>query len=521
MWTTFNIQTLGDYADLYLKTDCLLLADVFLNFRQTCFEAYGLDAAHYYTAPGLSWDAMLRCTEVTLELLKDPDQYLFIERGIRGGLSQCMNRYAHASNPFTPDYQGGPWNCLMYFDVCNLYGYAMSQALPYCNFQWVDPLTTKWDVPDDSPVGYILEVDLEYPRALHDLHKDLPFCPKLTTPPGSKQKKLLATLYPKRRYVIHYRNLRQAIRHGLKLQYIHRILSFKQKPWLKVYIDKNTEYRKAATNDFVKNFFKLMNNSIYGKTMESVRKRIKVKLVQKWDGRYGAEAYIAKPNFHSRAIFDEGLVAIKLSTTDVLLNKPMYAGFCILDVSKTCVYDFHYTKMFSMFEPSQVKCLYTDTDSLVYDISHPNVYDVMKRHLDYFDTSDYEECNVHSMPRVNKKKVGLMADQFNGKIMTEFVGLRSKMYSVRVQGMNEMKKCKGIKTVIAKNHLTFQDYKKCLDEQWLKVCVQHLFRSRLHHLETIEQTKLALSPHDDKRYVREGETDTLPWGHYNVPEQES
>jgi len=369
-------------------------------------------------------------------------------------------------------------------------------------------------------VGYILEVDLEYPRALHDLHKDLPFCPKLTTPPGSKQKKLLATLYPKKRYVIHYRNLRQAIHHGLKLQCIHRILSFKQKPWLKVYIDKNTEYRKAATNDFVKNFFKLMNNSIYGKTMESVRKRIKVKLVQKWDGRYGAEAYIAKPNFHSRAIFDEGLVAIKLSTTDVLLNKPMYAGFCILDISKTCVYDFHYTKMFSMFEPSQVKCLYTDTDSLVYDISHPNVYDVMKRHLDYFDASDYEECNVHSMPRVNKKKVGLMADLFNGKIMTEFVGLRSKMYSVRVQGMNEMKKCKGIKTVIAKNHLPFQDYKKCLDEQWLKVCVQHLFRSRLHHLETIEQTKLALSPHDDKRYVREGETDTLPWGHYNVPEQE-
>ena len=180
VWKRFSIRTLGEYSDLYLKIDVLLLADIFENFRDKCIESYGLDPAYYYTLPGYTWDAMLKYTNVTFELLTDIDMVLFVERGIRGGLSQCSNRYAHANNKYMQSYDSlKPSSYLMYFDVNNLYGWAMCQPLPYADFQWVSNILN-FDVSSitlDSPTGYILEVDLEYPQHLHDAHTDLPFCP--------------------------------------------------------------------------------------------------------------------------------------------------------------------------------------------------------------------------------------------------------------------------------------------------------------------------------------------------------
>ncbi|KAL7298863.1 hypothetical protein TKK_0007973 [Trichogramma kaykai] len=182
----------------------------------------------------------------------------------------------------------------------------------------------------------ILEVDLEYPESLHDSHKDLPLCPEHACPPGSKQRKLLTTLKAKHKYVIHYKSLQQAVRLGVRVTKVHRALKFKQGPWLKSYIEKQQ--------------YKLCNNAIFGRTMENVRKRIDVKLVSSWNGRYGAEAQISKPNFHSRAIFDENLVAIQLSKTVVTIDKPVYVGFSILDISKTQLYCFHYDFMRDRFK---------------------------------------------------------------------------------------------------------------------------------------------------------------------------
>lgn len=150
---------------------------------------YKLDAAHYYTVPGLTWDAMLYYTKQTLELLTDIDMYMFFERGIRGGVSQCCYRYAKANNPYVPDYKANePTVYLQYYDVNNLYGEAMQQFLPVGGFKWVDVDAMKnkdfWKVADDSSIGYVLEVDLAYPRKLHNQHRDLPFCPENRIPPG-------------------------------------------------------------------------------------------------------------------------------------------------------------------------------------------------------------------------------------------------------------------------------------------------------------------------------------------------
>lgn len=181
----------------------------------------------------------------------------------------------------------------------------MCQPLPYAKFQWVDNIKNfdLSSIAADSPIGYILEVDLEYPQRLHDVHVDLPFCPTRAKPPGKKCEKLLATLYDKQRYVIHYYNLQQCTRHGLRITKIHRILQFAQSPWLCEYIELNTRFRTCATNDFEKNLYRLMNNAVFGKTMENVCNHVDVKLLTCWDGRYGTEAMIAKPKFSTAVAY--------------------------------------------------------------------------------------------------------------------------------------------------------------------------------------------------------------------------
>ncbi|XP_018403208.1 PREDICTED: uncharacterized protein LOC108780113 [Cyphomyrmex costatus] len=200
VWKRFSVRTLGEYSDLYLKTDVLLLTDVFENFRESCVASYGLDPAHYYTLPGFTWDAMLKHTRVKFELLTDIDMVMFIERGIRGGLSQCSGRYAKANNKYMRSYNSSkPSSYLMYYDVNNLYGWAMCQPLPYADFRSAED-AANFDanaIAPDSPTGYILEVDLEYPQHFHDAHADLPFCPTRDKPPDKRENKLLATLYYK------------------------------------------------------------------------------------------------------------------------------------------------------------------------------------------------------------------------------------------------------------------------------------------------------------------------------------
>ncbi|GFY04916.1 uncharacterized protein TNCV_2175721 [Trichonephila clavipes] len=220
VFNEFHLNNLGEYCDLYVKTDVLLLTDLFENFWKICMQTYKLDPCWYFTTPALSWDAILLHTKVAIELFTDNDMLLFIEKSVRGGISQCCNRYAIANNRYMSNFNpDDEIKYLMYLDANNLYGYAMSKYLPLKDFVWSDSNLTEQDILNlsgESDVGYILEVDLEYPSDLHDEQSDFPLAPENKPPPNCKEPRLLTTLEPKTKYVLHYSNLKLYLKLGRK-----------------------------------------------------------------------------------------------------------------------------------------------------------------------------------------------------------------------------------------------------------------------------------------------------------------
>ena len=239
VWRMFKMEYFKEYHELYNKVDVLLLADVFENFRNICLENHELDPAHYYTAPGLAWDTALKITGVNLELLSDIDMLLIVEKGIKGGVSMISNRYGKDNNKYMSDKfnSNEPSKYIQYLDANNLYGWAMSKPLPTHGFKWMK--TSELETCELYPC--ILEVDLEYPKELHDLHNDYPLAPEQIE--VNKVEKLIPNLWNKKNYVIHYKNLKQYLKLGLKIINIHRGIKFEESEWLKKYIALNTDLR--------------------------------------------------------------------------------------------------------------------------------------------------------------------------------------------------------------------------------------------------------------------------------------
>ena len=502
VWNTFNMETFKDYHELYNESDVLLLADVFENFRDLCLKIYGLDPVYYYTAPGLAWDACLKMTNIKLELLSNINMLLMFEKGIRGGISIISNRYGEANNKYMKGFnKNKPSKYLIYLDANNLYGCAMSEKLPTHGFKKltdkeIENLYNNQVVQVWEKNPCILEVDLEYPENLHDLHNDYPFCPERVKCENNVEK-LIPNLRNKIKYVIHYKNLIQCLKAGMKLKKIHSGIKFIESAWLKPYIEMNTNLRTQAKNNFEKDFFKLMNNSVFGKTMENIRNRVDVKLVNTEEK---ARKLIAKPNFKGPPkIFSENLISVQMKQTNLTMNKPVYLGMCILDLSKTIMFDFHYNYIKPKYG-NNAKLLFTDTDSLMYEIETEDFYkDISGDVKDRFDTSDYPENHPSGIPTgINKKVLGMMKDEAAGKIIKEFVGLRSKLYSfIMVDGV-ENKKCKGIKKQVVESSITHEDYKTCLLTGKEQLRKQNIIRSYNHEVYTEEVNKVALSAMDDK-----------------------
>jgi len=504
VFKALECRDLGDYHDWYLCSDVLLLADVFENFRDTCQSKYGLDPAHFYSAPGLSWTASLKHTDAVLELLTDEDMLLMFEKGIRGGMCQAINHYARANNK----YMGERYNenvessHIMYLDANNLYGCSMSRKLPTGGFKWVeDPESIDILGYSDGDIGYVLEVDVDYPKTLHKLHNELPFFSEKMR--LGKVEKLVCSLYDKEKYVVHIDTLKQAMEHGLVLKKVHRAISFKQSAWLKPYIDFNTKERAKAKNDFEKDFYKLMNNSVFGKTMENVREHKNIKLVNSERKR---KMYASKVNYKNTVRFTDKFMAMNMRRNKVVMNKPVYLGFAILDLSKTVMYEFHYDYIKPKYGGA-AKLMYMDTDSFVYEIKTEDFYrDIADDVEARFDTSNYpkpkDESDVKYRPLpigLNKKIIGKMKDELGGKTMTEFIALRPKMYAYEKLDGGVDKKCKGTKKCVVKKQITFKDYKQVLETGDVQYRTQQRFISDKHQVFTQSVRKVALSANDDKR----------------------
>ena len=237
-----------------------------------------------------------------------------------------------------------------------------------------------------------------------------------------------------------------------------------------------------------------MNNAVFGKTMENIRKHRNIKLVN------NKEAYlraVMKPNFKSGTLFGPNLMGCEMGKVKVVMNKPVYLGQAILDLSKIVMYEFHYDYMKRKYADDKLTLCYMDTDSLIYDIETNDFYkDIADNAEDRFDMSGYNDSRPLHVGKT-KKIIGLMKDELGG-IMKEFVTLRLKMYAYKI-GSSESKKCKGIKKCMVKKTISFEDYKNYPFSREASYRSQLMFRSLKHEVRTLEVNKLALSKDDEKR----------------------
>ena len=554
VWRETGCKTFYDYLSLYLKTDVVLLADCFEAFRNACLENYMLDPTHHFTSPGLSWNAMM------LQLKRDgadkniglfdcfqKDMLDMIKSNMRGGISMISNRYAKANNPYMSDYdESVERSYITYQDANNLYGWAMSQYLPVGDYKWenIASWNNLWNTPekltqrileldDEGERGYIFEVDLDYPVELHDKHSDYPLAPEATSFDASpfmdtiaekleskpvKTTKLVPNLCDKSKYVVHYRNLKFYLKEGLKLKKVHRVMSFRQSKWLSDYIDKNTKRRAMTKVAFEKDLFKLMNNAVFGKTMENVDNHIDVKLVVE---EKKLVKLASKCNFDKLRIFNDDLCAVQMGKTTIKYNKPVIVGFAILELSKLLMYNFHYGFIKSKYD-DKAKLLFTDTDSLCYHIKTDDLYMDMLNHKELFDWCDFSSDvmtklgveDVDELKNMNKKVIGKFKDETEGVAVKEFVGLRAKMYSLLLDSGKSKNTAKGVKKNKIKSECKHSRYLESLFEvKPHKVSFRNI-RSINHSVMTMNCVKTGLSCYDDKRYVLDNNIDTLAHGHY-------
>ena len=386
----------------------------------------------------------------------------------------------------------------------------MSKKLPTNGFKWLDTSETSNKINEEfiknynenDNKGYILEVDVKYPKRLHKLHSDLPFLSERME--VNKCKKLVCNLFNKKKYVAHINSLKQALNHGLLSLNLMNL-----KEWLKSYIDMNTELRKEAKNDFEKDLFKLMNNSVFGKTMENIRKHRDIKLVTTDKKR---SKLVSEPNYHTLNSISEDLSIIEMKKTKLKMNKPIYLGLSILEISKTLMYEFWYDYMKPKYN-DKVKLCYVDADSFIMNMKTNDFYeDIASDVENRFDTSSYE-VNRPLPTGKNKKVIGLMKDELGGKIITEFVTLRPKTYSFLTDDDKGDKKAKGTKKCIIKKMIKFNDYKKCLLDDEVILKSQQRFISEKHDVYTENINKIALSNNDHKRIVSSNKISSYPYGY--------
>jgi len=530
VWKKFGCKNLLDYTEIYCKIDTILLAEIFQKFRKDLLVFSGLDPARYISLPSFSFDSMMKITKCELELPLDINIVQFIENGIRGGLSFINTRHLKVNNSNEK---------IFYIDANNLYGLAQTSKLPVGNLKFIPKSRYQnidwYNINTEKDTGYILEVDLEYPSELHSLHADFPLAPELievhyeNLSPYAKKtyeicsgkkkysdSKLMNTFHPRLNYVLHFKNLKLYLNLGMKILKIHRVLSFKQKQFIKPFIELCTLARQNSKTSFEQDQFKKVANSTYGKTIQNVRNYLDVKL-------HIHEKQLLKsasnPTFKNYVILDENLVQTNHFTPIIIHDRPIFVGFTILELSKHFMYDFFYNKLLKN-SPCKIELGFSDTDSFLFKVKNPKLF---LEHIEPFmDFSNYP-TNHPMYSSKNKSKLGFFKDELQGKLeCTEFIGLRAKCYALNLKSNGakiEKKTCKGLGKIAIKNRLKFKHYKNCLFKGIPKRFDFHSIRSKKHNLSTIRINKKALSHFDSKRWLFDCGIHSVPYGSNVIKKQ--
>lgn len=534
VWEYFDIKNLGEYHDLYMKLDGLLLAEVWEAFTKNCFDTDGLDPAYFVTLSSFSWSSLLRETGVVLDLFhqEQAGMHFTVEKGIRGGLSSVCGKKYSVHTPPTAEREG---TFILYLDATNLYGLAMSMFLPVGNFNEMlqDEIPefiarTLMNVRDDSETGYILVVDLDYPVELHDSHNDYPLAPERLSING--QEKLMLSLRDKRDYVCHYRTLQFYIKKGLVLKKVHKVISFTQRKWMEPYVAKRTELRRNTKVKFLQDFYKQEVNGNFGKTMENKRARIDFQLVMD-ENVFNKK--VANPRFKNFIQYNEKLGGAEMHRKEILLDKPIIVGFTVLELSKLHMQTFWYDTLKRLYG-AKVRLIYTDTDSFVLELTCMDLERELYTLRPWMDFSKYPKDSRLYKENLNNGVLGVFKDETNGHMIKEFVALRSKMYSyilvdpyidhdvlitgaLRAKGIP--KSAVDIRTNMKIHHDT---YLKMLRNELDSHSVSfYKIQSRRHQLRTIHQPKKGLASEDTKRVPLlaaipelQEEYECLSYGHY-------
>lgn len=493
----FNCSNIFDYAKLYVTVDVLLLLEVMLDFRNSAISSYSIDPLHYYTLPGYAWDVALKSSKISLYFLKDHLMINLIRNNIRGGISSVCE-----TNRITETDQ----NSLFYWDANNLYGWAMTQKMPISNFELMNVAEYDWNLfissfTMDGDYGYMLEVDLDYPSNLHDYHNGLPFLPEKIND------KLCLSLMNKRNYFAHIMNIQQSINHGLVLVCVKTAIKFKHGCWLESYINLNTKMRKESTTPSMKDFYKLMNNAVFGKSMENVFKRCKYIPTGNDEVKKHNKIRMER-GFINEEAWGDNITMFEVNKVPCF-DKPMYTGFTILELSKWKMYDTFYSGIKRKWPDSILA--YMDTDSFVMSIPKDGPLLDFSKVDSYFDLSVYDK-NSPNYSNSNESVLGKMKDEYPDTIakpgrLVDFIAIRSKSYAMKFSNGKEIVKNKGTGCL---KSITFKDYQDQLDWPSIVKIPQTMFHSFKHEINTIRVNKQIFSSKiDDKRNYSEGKVLSL------------
>lgn len=535
VWREFKCKNLQDYLEIYLSCDVLALAQIFENYREIGLREFSLDPTYYFSAPHFSWNCMLHYTGVEIELIQDQSIWDWIRKSIRGGLTYVATRYMKANLEHLADYDvNSPRTELRYLDVRGLYSFCLRRPLPLRNYRWLTrKQIERFDINNiRQGTGYILEVDVSYPPELHSLLRDLPPLPEHKIPCPSKwspyqrrlatiigqknpkQKKLMADLEPKKNYVVHAEHLRVCLKIGIKMEKIHRILSFDEYPWAGSYIEFVEKKRQLAKDSFTSNYMKKMNNVIYGFLLKDVTKHQKTHLTTE------SKKFLRlsrKPNFKRWTIYARHLASVEMRPNSVLMSSPIIAGYTVLELSKMHMLKIWYFLLKRAYGENIKLCM-SDTDSYIIGlVNQDNFNTMMKLHSRYFDLSDFQGEMKNN---TNAKRAGTLKCELSGRdVIVEFCGLRAKCYCLRFASEQCDKKCKGVPKVAMKR-LGFDDYVDALCSpvhNSLNKCKYLSIRSLNQRLFTIEESKSTLNSFDDKRLIEDNGIDTVPYGFIPTP----